>query len=76
MSAGKILFGTTLRQEKYGFDEFKYACRINCNAGLWETQVEWLAENIGEVGDRWDYYYGRFWFVDERDLLYFKLVCE
>lgn len=57
-----------------GFDQNFWPYSIDCNAGVWEQQVEWLQSNMGDVAERWDYYRGKFWFKDEKDLIFYKLM--
>lgn len=52
--------------------DFMYS--VPASATKWEVSIQWLEDNFGPSGDRWEYYRTRFWFRSEEDKLVFVLM--
>ena len=51
----------------------KFPYPFPTTANRWKNKIEWLRENIGILGEDWDFHEARFWFKTEQERLLFVL---
>lgn len=50
---------------------FKYNCYVT--ARTWPEQIRWLLENLGPIGENWEYHRSEVWFKTEEERTMFLL---
>ncbi len=50
------------------------AFAVKSEHSKWKEEVQWLLENFGPIGERWDYNGGLFLFKNEKDKLIFLVA--
>ena len=47
---------------------------VESNSDRWKTEISWLVEHYGPIGERWDYNGGLFFFKTGKDKIVFIIA--